>query len=210
MSAPSFSLAVSYSPDADRRNRSDKISLPHSALAALAGVIERKQGEPLILRVETRSKRAVHGGVLDFNAAEGCVDLPLWMGQALSAPEGQYVTVSLDDLPLAESCALQPASVQFYALRDHRAALEHALSTQYTCLSTGMTVELEFSGQVFALVVAELTPANTCCIVNTDVDVCIIPPVDSDGRVIPVLDHKVFRRSAYLCFKPMFFNCFLP
>ena len=190
-SSATFSLAAAYTPDADRRNRSDKISLPHSALTALAGVIERRRGEPLVLRVETRSKRVVHGGVLDFNAAEGCVGLPLWMGHALAAPEGQFVTVSLDDVPLAESCALQPASVQFYALRDHRAALEHALSTQYTCLSTGMTVDLEFSGHIYSLVVAELAPASTCCIVNTDVDVHIIPPVDSDGQTIPVLADKV-------------------
>eukprot|EP00050_Salpingoeca_kvevrii_P004234 m.246727 g.246727 ORF g.246727 m.246727 type:complete len:356 (-) comp10968_c3_seq19:786-1853(-) len=129
-------------PHASRGTTTDRISLPAACLEALGGAISPDR-DPLTVRIALRrtpGAPTVCAGISDFGAPEGTVAIPPWMAAQLKATPGAFLHIQRVDLPRADSCVFRAVDPSFFALRDQRAVLEQALSTQYTTLTKGTTI----------------------------------------------------------------------
>lgn len=86
-----------------------------------------------------RPQQKIAAGVRGFAAAEGTIQLPVWLARSLQVDQpGAKVYVEAmphTALPSAESCCLRATDPRFLALSNARAVLETALSTRFRTLT---------------------------------------------------------------------------
>ncbi|GAA5822904.1 hypothetical protein JCM11251_004418 [Rhodosporidiobolus azoricus] len=118
-----------------------------------------------------------HVGVLEFIADEGCVNLPQWMMDQLRLNEGDPIRLVGGRYPKGKLAKIQPQSVDFLEISDHKAVLESALRN-FSCLSAGDIIEVGYHSLTFRLLIMEITPPGPAInVIDTDLSVEFAPPV---------------------------------
>jgi len=181
--------------DPTKLERGDKIVLPQSALYELSRMNIQF---PIMFEITNEkpdgSRKVSHCSVLEFTAPEGHVYLPEWMFLNLHMdPKSTKNVVSLRNVPLQKGTfvTFQPHTSDFTELSNPRTLLEVALRN-FSCLTKGDTIQITPKGldQTFLLNVVEVKPANMVSIIETDVRVDFIPPLDSQFGVRPLRNIK--------------------
>lgn len=152
-----------------------KIFLPPAALEQLSRLnIEY----PMLFSVTSeKTGRKTHCGVLEFVADPGMCHLPAWMMANLAIGEGDTVTITNLTLPRGTYAKLQPQSVDFYEISDHRAVLENSLRT-FSSLTEGDNFTIDYNNKTYDIVVLKVapeTPSKAVSIVETDLQIDFAP-----------------------------------
>ncbi|RLN84449.1 hypothetical protein BBJ28_00025728, partial [Nothophytophthora sp. Chile5] len=162
----------------------DKITLPVSALEELnpqnaleLGVFtfELSYDEP---EAPESRQRKTHAGVLEFVADEGTVGLPPKVAASLFQNTAQLpdsIRVRFVRLEKGKFASLQPRGDGFGERQiDFKHLLEWSLKA-HTTLTVGDVVFVRHGRETFEVVVAELKPEEAVNILNTDLEVAILP-----------------------------------
>lgn len=164
----------------------DQITLPVSALEQLnpqnaldLGVLTFELSLHDSSREETSGReRQTHAGVLEFTAEEGTVGLPPKVAASLfqSTPHvPRTIQVRFVRLEKGKFARLQPRGTGFGERDiDFKHLLEQSLKT-HTTLTEGDVLFLRQGGETFEVVVAELQPEQAVKILNTDLEVDLMP-----------------------------------
>ena len=105
----------------DMRSEGDKIMLPQSALdVIMRRVPPEHMPHPMLFRISLAGTDTPprHVGVLEFNAPEGCVAIPLWIMRAMGVSDSDELVVEAATLPKGTFAKLQPLSEEFATLED--------------------------------------------------------------------------------------------
>ena len=97
--------------------------------------------------------------------------MPLWILRALGRTVGDRVVLETASLPRGTFAKLQPIGNELQRLEDPRGTLEAALFGTYTTLSLGDSVIYHHAGEAYELFVIALEPAETVCVVETELEV---------------------------------------
>lgn len=143
--------------------------------------------------------QTTHAGVMEFTAPEGCVSLPshVWRNLGLhpedstisnsdSARSADFVNVKYLRLPKATFAVLQPLGLDFAELANHKAVLETNLRMHAT-MTAGDVLTVQHQGLEYQLRVKELKPEAAVTVIETDMEVEVVPPESgrgSGGRVL--------------------------
>ena len=167
-----FSVAAKNRADLER---GDKILLPESALRALT---RQRVAYPMLFRLLHReANRITHCSVMEFSAEEGVCYMPLWMMEQLGLYDGALVNVKNVSLKKATFVKIQPHKTAFTEISNPKAVLEHKLRN-FSCLTTGDTLSIEYNGERFLIDVLEVKPDGKACIIETDCEVDFAQPLD--------------------------------
>ncbi|KAJ2449422.1 ubiquitin fusion degradation protein [Coemansia sp. RSA 2336] len=176
-------------------NYGGKIFMPPSSLDEIS---QLEVVYPLLFKLqndddEQDRKPRTHCGVLEFTAEEGRVYLPQWMMDTLHLSPGSAVEVINVALLHGSLVKLQPQSVDFLDISDHRAVLENALR-RFSALTVGDIITIEYNGREYRIAVRETQPSPSAInIVETDLSVDFEPPV---GYVEPTQSSRASLSSA--------------
>ncbi|KAJ1843744.1 ubiquitin fusion degradation protein, partial [Coemansia sp. RSA 2708] len=162
-------------------NYGGKIFLPASALDELS---QLEVVYPLLFKLQNDEEETdngrrprTHCGVLEFTAEEGRVYLPQWMMETLHLTPGSPIEVINVALLQGSLVKLQPQSVDFLDISDHRAVLETALR-RFSALTVGDLLTIEYNSREYSIKVLETQPSPSAInIVETDLSVDFAPPV---------------------------------
>eukprot|EP00210_Caulerpa_lentillifera_P002584 g2478.t1 len=166
----------------------DKIRLPASMSSELMQQGAPKNGALLFELTAENGGGKTHAGVLDFTAPEGTVGIPPHVAQCLweSGTCQGKVTVRYKRLLDGKFARLQPLRRGFHeaAGDDLRQVLEERLSQQ-SVLTEGDVLKIYLqNGEVFFdLKVVELEPASAVRIIDTDLEVDVIPSQETESLV---------------------------
>ncbi|KAE8972038.1 hypothetical protein PR003_g26672 [Phytophthora rubi] len=165
----------------------DKISLPVSALEELnpqnaleLGVFtfELSFDQQQQQQEEPKEKRLTHAGVLEFVAEEGTVGLPPKVAASLFGHSRQLpdsIQVRFVRLEKGRFASLQPRGDGFGERQiDFKHMMERSLKA-HTTLTEGDVLFVRHGRETFEVLVAELKPERAVNILNTDLEVDIIP-----------------------------------
>ncbi|CAF3125598.1 unnamed protein product [Rotaria socialis] len=174
-----------YSPafltDHDRINieKGGKILLPQPALEHLV----EKTNIMLFKLKNPKNNRLTHCGVLEFIASEEPICyLPCWMMNHLQLNDGDELSIeSVHSIPMATFVRFQPQSKDFLDISNPRAVLEHVLRN-FSCLTKGDMVPIDYLDRKYELSVLELKPSNAVSIVECDMEVDFAPSIDYVGE----------------------------
>jgi ubiquitin fusion degradation protein 1 len=149
---------------------------------------------PMLFQLNNRAmNRTTHCGVYEFSAPEGSCYLPFWMMQNLMLGEGATIVVKNVSLPKAKFVKFRPQSVDFLEISNPRAVLEKTLRN-YTCLSQGDIICINYLNKNLYLEVVEVKPGTAASIVETDCEVDFaepvgyVPPTKVSSSTAPVSD----------------------
>ncbi|CAK9008126.1 Ubiquitin fusion degradation protein 1 homolog, partial [Durusdinium trenchii] len=132
-------------------------------------------------------------GVYEFSAPEDKAFVPNWMMRNLRLKQGQKIhfrSVLDGKIPRGTSCRLQPHTTAFLDLAasmDLRELLEHSFRN-YSVLSTGQTLVVNFAGDNYRIDVVETKPEGAISLYgNLDLEVDFAPPLDQPdvGKLRP-------------------------
>jgi len=166
--------------DPSKLEQGDKIVLPQSALDELSHMNIQF---PIMFQITNEhTKKTSHCSVLEFTAPEGNVYLPIWIFDNLQMdPNSTQNLVSLRNVSLRKGTfvKLQPHTSDFTELSNPRALLEVALRN-FSCLTKSDTIQISPKGlgQTFHLNIVETQPTDQISIIETDVRVEFIEPLD--------------------------------
>lgn len=164
----------------------DKIYLPPSVLQALID----KSGSsplptPLTFKITNPStNQFTYVGVREFSAPEGTAQLPSNIAERIGLSENQQmqpILIQLVELPKATSLVLSLED-DSYDVDDWKALLEAQLQSTYTTLTKGETLLINDPSDMskhYKCLVSDVKPADSVLIVDTDIDLEIIPPLNS-------------------------------
>lgn len=192
-----------YRPVPMANLETDKIKLPASALEALSssGAIEGGRILAFELALFDESTETIvsktNCGVSEFTAAEGTVEVPVKAAMSLTRTLGEaalirfkvrvrYVSVDRFDRVRAR---VQPLGHGFHlegekeVSIDLKSLLERALSKQ-TILSEGDWIPVRHDGRTYVLAVRELLPDSQCTLINTDVEIDLMPSEEAEREMI--------------------------
>jgi ubiquitin fusion degradation protein 1 len=151
------------------------VLLPPSVLEQLGGRVVQY---PLKFRLERDDLPLVaHCGVREFTAEPGRAYLPWWLMEAMGLGEGSIVRLVNVALPDATYLKIRPRKTAFVQLTDPKGVLEVALRN-FTCVTKGVTLRIQYIGRSFDIDVLELEPADAASIVETDVELDFAEPLD--------------------------------
>ncbi|RNF05798.1 ubiquitin fusion degradation protein [Trypanosoma rangeli] len=129
-----------------------RVLLPSSCLAEISTM---NVAYPLQFCIRSR-KGVCYAGVLEFNADNGIVIMPLWMFSALLLQPGDTVTLETCVLPPGKLVKLRPQQSSFIQLSDPRKVLEMHLS-HYPVLTRGTSIILRYLDREFIIDVTDIT-----------------------------------------------------
>ncbi|TFK55083.1 ubiquitin fusion degradation protein I [Heliocybe sulcata] len=153
-----------------------KIIMPPSALATLTQ-LDLETPWMFQLRNPANPAASTHAGVLEFIAEEGVVHLPYWMMKTLRLEEGDPVRLTGAELPKGQFVKIQAQTVHFLEVSDPKAVLEKSLRN-FTCLTQGDIIEIQYNSIVFGFLIMETRPGNAgISVLNTDLEVDFATPV---------------------------------
>ncbi|RNF16003.1 ubiquitin fusion degradation protein [Trypanosoma conorhini] len=136
-----------------------RVLLPSSCLAEISTM---NVAYPLQFRIRSRSG-VCYAGVLEFNADNGVVIMPLWMFSALLLQPGDTVTLETCVLPSGKLVKLRPQQSSFIQLSDPRQVLEMHLS-QYPALTRGTSIVLRYLDREFIIDVTDIRDEADCSV----------------------------------------------
>jgi len=166
--------------DPSKLEQGDKIVLPQSALDELSRMNIQF---PIMFQITNEhTKKTSHCSVLEFTAPEGNVYLPIWIFDNLQMdPNSTQNLVSLRNVSLLKGTfvKLQPHTSNFTELSNPRTLLEVALRN-FSCLTKNDTIQISPKGlgQTFHLNIVETQPTDQISIIETDVRVEFVEPLD--------------------------------
>lgn len=159
----------------------DKVSLPRSAQAPLEGASRNGQ---LFFELRTPSGRSTHASILDFSVEEGTIGAPpqvLHLLGASAAAQGgmtEAVQVRYKVLKKGLFARVQPLRNEFQVgVVDVKSLLERELQLR-TTLTEGDEVLARDGERVHTLRVLELQPESAVSLIDTDLEVEIMPSVE--------------------------------
>jgi ubiquitin fusion degradation protein 1 len=159
----------------------DKITLPVSALEVLNPQNALELGVftfELSFQDQDQGSKQTHAGVLEFVAEEGTVGLPPKVAASLFRDAVQLpasVQVRFVRLEKGTFASLQPRGEGFGDRQiDFKHMLERSLKT-HTTLTQGDVLFVRHGRETFEVLVAELKPERAVNILNTDLEVDMIP-----------------------------------
>jgi len=159
----------------------DKILLPASALDTLARLSVEY---PMLFEISNPSEgKKTHCGVCEFTAPEGRCFIPFWMMQNLLLEPGSYVNVINVSLPKATFVKIQPQSVDFLDITNHRAVLERQLRN-FSCVTKGDHLCIPHNDRKYYLEIKEVKPSDAACIIETDCNVEFDAPVGYEEQSV--------------------------
>ncbi|CAF1491804.1 unnamed protein product [Adineta steineri] len=166
-----------------------KILLPQAALEQLidhTGVMLFKLKNP-------KNDRLTHCGVLEFlHSDEPICYLPHWMMQHLLLDEGDEIIIeSMHPLPSATFARFQPQEKDFLNLTNPKAVLENLLRN-FSCLTKGDLITINYLNRNYKLLVLELKPSNVVSIIECDMEVDFALPTDAKSISTTVNDQKIY------------------
>lgn len=194
-SPPSLSASISL-PNASHTSPpkfSDKILLPQSVLQSLLDQSGPSHllPSPLTFRITNPlTRQFTHVGVREFSADEGTCLIPSVIASRIDLKEGQPINIKLVELPkatflsleIAESNELDTNQNSYHDVDDWKALLEAQLQSGYTALTKNDTLYISNPSNPsrhYKGLVKELKPDDAVLIINTDIDLDIVPPLDS-------------------------------
>ncbi|AOA61188.1 hypothetical protein PP7435_CHR1-0354 [Komagataella phaffii CBS 7435] len=170
---------------------SDRVALPPSILESLVNQQQRLSiaslPHPLIFRLQAeKSNSAVNSfvGVKEFTSQEGTILLPEFIYDKLVSPDNNDSTINItlaSDIPKGTSIALKPLEL-YPEIKDWKYFLEAKLIKSYTTLSTNDTVCISEKDKVYKLLVEQAEPTSAICLIDTDIDLSIVPLDDEMAR----------------------------
>ncbi|ORZ40511.1 ubiquitin fusion degradation protein UFD1-domain-containing protein [Catenaria anguillulae PL171] len=188
----------------------DRISLPAAILESLH-TSSYEQAQLLTFEVQINptdpnynpaSTRKLAVGVRDFASCpnDATVLIPphllayLIHSDSDVAPSALSVTLTPTTLPKATSISLRPSNAAYQSIPDLRAVLESHLRANYTVLTQGTSVALstfvpatlEMADLTF--VVEQVKPNWAATVVNTDVEVTVLPVTDDTQELTRLTD----------------------
>lgn len=165
----------------------DKVQLPASVSAELMAQRASKNGA-LLFELTAENGRLTHAGVLDFSAPEGTVAIPPHVASCLwesGTCEGK-VLVRYKRLLDGKFARLQPLKMGFHESvgEDLRDILEQRLSQQ-SVLTEGdiLKIHLPQEDTPFELKVVELEPSSAVKILDTDLEVDVLPSEEVESLI---------------------------
>jgi len=166
----------------------DKVVLPASMGQEVMSQEAFKNGANLFELAADNGNRT-HVGVLNFSAPEGSIQIPphvmncLW-GQEFKC-EGR-VGVTYKRLPDGTFARLQPLNRGFHEAfgEDMKETLENTL-TQHSTLTEGDIIQIfhDSTGVTHSLKVVELSPSHAVSILQTDLEVDILPSAEVEDAL---------------------------
>ncbi len=163
---------------------SDKIILPASVLDTLISQSNDSNPlpSPLTFKMESPiNGQLTHVGVREFSAPEGYVYLPPVVADKLQLKPGAAVNISLSELPKGSYLQIKPLEAGYH-INDWRALFESKLHSSYTTLTKNEILQIDdHTGRVYKFLVSDLKPSDAVCIVDTDVDLDIVPLSDEQA-----------------------------
>jgi ubiquitin fusion degradation protein 1 len=174
-----FPATVFGKPEVDKGN---KIILPGSAADRL---VRLNISYPMLFKITNPSiGTSTHCGVLEFTSEEGTCGLPYWLMQQLVIVEGSDVLIENVNLPLGNYLKIRPYETAFIDLPNPKAVLETSLRN-YSCLTAGETIDIEFAGRHFEIEILETRPADAILTIETDINIEFAAPRDYKEPVRP-------------------------
>jgi ubiquitin fusion degradation protein 1 len=174
-----FPAAVFGKSEVEKGN---KIILPGSAAERL---VRLNISYPMLFRITNRSMgTSTHCGVLEFTAEEGTCGLPYWLMQQLVIVEGSDVLIENVSLPMGNFLKIRPYETAFIDLPNPKAVLETSLRN-FSCLTSGETINIEFAGRNFEIEILETRPAEAILTIETDINIEFAAPRDYKEPVRP-------------------------
>ncbi|XP_045832294.1 uncharacterized protein LOC123923644 [Trifolium pratense] len=186
----------------------DKIKLPPSCFTDLSdhGALDKgpmyfqlsliqKKDSSSIQGTDGEKTGTTHSGVLEFTADEGSVGLPphVWnnLFSETSIIESPMVEVRYVWLPKGTYAKIQPERAGFSDLPNHKAILETSLR-QHATLSQGDIFTVNYGELEYKLRVLELKPSSSVSVLETDIEVDIVDPIETSEQtdqhvLIPVV-----------------------
>eukprot|EP00041_Stephanoeca_diplocostata_P043240 m.12319 g.12319 ORF g.12319 m.12319 type:complete len:805 (-) comp9701_c0_seq1:994-3408(-) len=178
----------------------DKIILPARVVESL-GERAFNTSAPLLIRIAARKTggQFCFGTVLEFASEANTAVLPAWMLKHLGVIGGGQVEIAIlsEELPKATFVSLQPLDPHFFSFKDFRAVLESAIGSRYATLMKGTTIMINHFGEPFSVTVKDLAPDDACSIVDTEVEVDLVPPLDADGKPIVIPSGSVAHKKMH-------------
>ncbi|KAG8381798.1 hypothetical protein BUALT_Bualt05G0010200 [Buddleja alternifolia] len=147
--------------------------------SSLSQIIKVRLNYPLLFQIESYNDEIVsHCGVLEFEAEEGSIYLPMWMMKNLKLQEGDLAIIRNAAMPKGRYIKLQPHTTSFIEVSDPRAVLEKTLRS-FTCLTRGDTIMVMHNKKEFYIDVLEVRPSgDAICLIDTDCEVDFATPLD--------------------------------
>ncbi|CAG8454258.1 9756_t:CDS:2 [Ambispora gerdemannii] len=137
---------------------------------------------PLTFQILNPKTRLItHGGVLEFNSPDEKAYLPQWMYDSLSLSEGDEIVILHKELPKGTWARFRPLGLEYNEIKDYRAAFEDYLRSHYVTLTVGEVLGLRQADSIYKFIVDSLQPENAVRIIDTDLEVEIVPFLESDG-----------------------------
>lgn len=157
----------------------NKVLLPPSVLEYLSKYLIP---QPIMFSVQNiLFGCCTNAGVLEFTAEEETCVLPNWLFDQLNLEYGFEVQLQLLlGTPQGKFIKLQPHKMEFSQLEDPKALLEKSLS-KFVCVTEGDTIMVKAIDKFYAFNVLEVkpkVPSNCICIVDTNVEVDLLPALD--------------------------------
>ncbi|KAG7928290.1 hypothetical protein KL925_001590 [Ogataea polymorpha] len=158
---------------------SDKIDLPASVLELLV-----KQHDPLPHPLTFRLATATnvcYAGVREFSAPENTILVSGDLYEALKGEGGFPVQAELVELPKATDLSIKPLKL-YKNILNWKWFLEAKLTKYYCSLTRGQTLHLEDEFGSYELLIDKLEPAPTVCIIDTDINLDVVPLNDEMAK----------------------------
>lgn len=165
----SWSSTLKYSLSTDKYT--DKIVLPDSVLQSLVAQTQTLPS-PLTFKISnSRNSKFTHVGVREFSGDEHKVVIPSVVADRLDLTPDQQVSINYAYLPKGSSVILE---VEGEA--DWKPMLESGLRQGYTAMTKGDIIVIEDG---LRCLVKDLKPEDAVCVVDTDMDLDIIEPLNA-------------------------------
>jgi hypothetical protein len=118
--------------------------------------------------------------VLDFTSEKEAAFAPHWVVERLGIEQGSVVSLRTVVLETGSFATLQPLQFDwiFIPEEQRRAVLESRMRT-YQAISLGEIVSIEHLQKTYKFEIVDLKPAEHVSIVDSDLEVDILPPVDT-------------------------------
>jgi len=147
-----------------------------------------------------KNNRLTHCGVLEFlpNDELHCY-LPHWMMHHLLLDEGDEIYIeSIHSSPSATFVRFQPQSKHFLDITNPKAVLEKVLRN-FSCLTKGDLISINYLNRNYELSVLELKPSDVVSIIECDMEVDFVPPVDYiESKSLPttINDQELYKNPS--------------
>lgn len=180
----------------------DKLLLPPAALELLEQQNALAVGTPLTFQVSVAAgvgaDTMTHAGVAEFTAEDGTVGIPPKVALCLTKASGLEaleqvgnIIVRYRKLEHSQKCeaTVQPRGLGFHTDGqqvvniDLQKVLEKTLQTHST-LTEGDWLPVRYEGTAYELVVRTLLPEPALCLLNTDLEVNMLPSEHAEAEVL--------------------------